>query len=176
MRKPCPRGVQFGGFNTPLLKGGVGGFEFGFSDVSPELPNYSFAAGKKGPIVSYFTDQVQIAIGQDNFLGLFGTLGHQAPQRIRDKGGPPKIQVPFLSHPIARGDEDIVGNGVTSLNNLPGLVLRPVYGLRTAFLKTDRRGIKEDLRPRLGHDPGALRIPLVPANLYTDNTPPRPKN
>ena len=75
---------------------------------------------QKRPIFSYFVNSGKINRLGENFLVVMGSLLKEYAHWVTHKRASPKIQMIFLARAIACGHKNAIGNGVGTLNGLPG--------------------------------------------------------
>src|SRR5207245_9724956 len=87
-------------------------------------------------------------------------LAHEgaAPERETGLGGA------FVTDTIDSSDVDPIGQRVTPLDELPGLILCGAEFSFFARVPADGRRIEEDIRTLQRREAGSLGIPLIPAD------------
>ncbi len=108
------------------------------------------------------------------FLGLRG-FGKEFALWTCHEAGAPELDavgltagIGLMPYPINSNDGETIGNGMTTLHELPGLTLAGLLLRGVAGFVTDGGGINEDVGSGKGHQAGTFWIPLVPANLNTE--------
>src|SRR3972149_10717128 len=73
-----------------------------------------------------------------------------------------------MTDPVHGCNIDAVGDGVSALNDLPGLAL--CFSELSLFMRVpaDCRGVKQNGGSLQGGETGSLRIPLIPADQRAD--------
>src|SRR5687768_12093032 len=119
-------------------------------------------------------DKINILEIASNYQVLFllGRHFHNVSSRIAHETRAPEFNAPrvltFVSHSVYGCNKNAVGDGVTSLNCLPGRELRISVLLFLGGVPADGSGIKEYLGAGKSCQARSLRIPLIPANQNAD--------
>src|SRR5688572_16444637 len=120
-------------------------------------------------------DKINILEIASNYQVLFllGRHFHNVSSRIAHETRAPEFNAPrvltFVSHSVYGCNKNAVGDGVASLNCLPGRELRVSVLLFLGGVPADGSRIKEYLSAGEGGQARGLRIPLVPADQNSDS-------
>src|SRR5688572_31322717 len=133
------------------------------------------AVAQERPTAAHFFDAGRVDVGIEDGLLVGGSFRDDHAERVCDERRPPEFDtIPrsargvLVSHTVGCRDVYAVGDRVAALDGAPCVAL--LRAVRAFFLRVpaDRRGIEQDGRALERSEPGALRVPLVPAHQRAD--------
>src|SRR3989475_1289209 len=133
------------------------------------------AVAQERPVAAHFLDAGEVHLGNDELFGLAGLRHHDA-EGIADERVSPELDAcplaiePLEANAIHGRDPAAVCDRVAALDRLPGIELLRSILLLLGGMPADRGGIEKDVCALQCGEPGAFRIPLVPANERANRT------
>src|SRR5438270_2843526 len=133
----------------------------------------SAAVSQKRPVAAHLLDPRQIHLGEHERFVL-GGFGDHDPERVADERVTPEFDAGALAaelleaDAVHRGDPAAVRDGVAALDRLPRIELLLAVLRFLRGVPADRGRIKQNVGALQGGEPGALRIPLIPADQGPD--------